>query len=741
PLLILFLVIALQALFSPAALAASPLDVVITEIAWAGHSGYTSDEWIELYNPTDSAIDLTGWALYEGGGATLIINLSGTIPSKGYFLIERGDDDTVSDIPGDVVGTFGGSGLSNTAENIVLKDNLGNTIDQVDCSGGWFAGSASPNYYTMERKDPCTAGSVSTNWASNDGVTRNGLDAGNNPINGTPRAQNSCFDSSCPGDDSTPPVVTSTDPDSGASGILTTADIIITFNEPMDQGSTVAFSIAPDPGSHVFSWNAGDTELTVMLNDFTADTLYTVTISTSARDVNGNPLDGDGDGNPGPDYIFTFRTADVVPPDAINDLVASDGPGAKQVTLEWTAVGDDGGVGTAESYIVKYSTADITDDTAFNNAITYTQTWTPQAAGNNESYLLTMPEAGTLYYFSIKAVDDSSNVSAFGNVDSATSGDSSTSVSPNIRAAAQGRVTYTFTYNVISPKFDGDDSFRLIVPAAWGGVSAGNVAMTLDGSSYTGFSVSGKEITASNITANSSIVVILGPINVQNTAQSNVEFEMFTNINGSGFAKVDGSPAITVAEPAVINVDPATDPNHAPGTTDIVTVEILDSGSNLLYGARIDLLITKNPGGDAALNTNTVYTDISGSATFQFKLSSSPGENEVMITCNSLVIYYVDTAFAGNYISQNYPNPFNLNRNRVTKFNVNLETAQSVLLNVYNVNGELVKTLYEGVLEQGLHEISWDGTNDHNKQLDAGVYFVFFKYGNNTKKFKMTIVK
>lgn len=171
------------------AAAASFQDVIINEVAWAGHSGFTADEWIELYNNTDTDIDLSGWRLYASDGNP-DITLSSSIPAGGYYLIERSDDDTVSDIAADWTGSFG-TGLSNTTESLTLIDAEDNIIDTVNADGGaWPAGTASPDYYSMERI--ClAAGDCDDNWASNNGVTRNGLDAGGNPINGTPKAPNS----------------------------------------------------------------------------------------------------------------------------------------------------------------------------------------------------------------------------------------------------------------------------------------------------------------------------------------------------------------------------------------------------------------------------------------------------------------------------------------------------------------------------------------------------------------------
>lgn len=168
--------------------AASVRDVVISEVAWMGTQASANDEWVELYNNTDSDIDLTGWKLQAEDG-TPTITLSGVIPARGFFLLERTDDNTVNDIAADLVyGNDGSSwALSNSGEKLLLKDPNGIVIDTANGNGGpWPAGTSSPRA-TMERIDP-TVPDSDTNWDTNDGVHRNGLDANNNPINGTPKA-------------------------------------------------------------------------------------------------------------------------------------------------------------------------------------------------------------------------------------------------------------------------------------------------------------------------------------------------------------------------------------------------------------------------------------------------------------------------------------------------------------------------------------------------------------------------
>ncbi|HQE99609.1 MAG TPA: lamin tail domain-containing protein, partial [Anaerolineae bacterium] len=65
-------------------------------------------------------------------------------------------------------------------------------IDTANGDGGDWPAGDNTNKSTMERCDPLVA-DADANWASNDGITRNGLDAEGNPLNGTPKARNSAY--------------------------------------------------------------------------------------------------------------------------------------------------------------------------------------------------------------------------------------------------------------------------------------------------------------------------------------------------------------------------------------------------------------------------------------------------------------------------------------------------------------------------------------------------------------------
>jgi len=173
-----------------------PGDVVVNEVAWSGTEADPCDEWIELHNVTSLTVALEGWTLVDDDAMNA--SLSGEIPPDGYYLIERTDDDAVADIAADWFGSFGTGGLDNAGAVLTLTDDLGAVIDTVNVDGGeWPGGTASdevPSYASMERIDPLAPGN-DDNWCTNDGLTRNGEDKDGNPINGTPKAQNSCYQS------------------------------------------------------------------------------------------------------------------------------------------------------------------------------------------------------------------------------------------------------------------------------------------------------------------------------------------------------------------------------------------------------------------------------------------------------------------------------------------------------------------------------------------------------------------
>jgi Carboxypeptidase regulatory-like domain/FlgD Ig-like domain len=67
----------------------------------------------------------------------------------------------------------------------------------------------------------------------------------------------------------------------------------------------------------------------------------------------------------------------------------------------------------------------------------------------------------------------------------------------------------------------------------------------------------------------------------------------------------------------------------------------------------------------------------------------------------------------------NYPNPFNPE----TAIKFSLSSAQNVSLKVYNMKGQVVKTLADRKMEAANHKLVWNGKDDAGKPTASGVYF------------------
>ena len=173
--------------------------IVISEIQIAGAT--TTDEFIELYNPTSSPVDMEGWRLTKktstGSQSNLVSNISGIIPAYGYFLITHPnyDDTTISDLPYSAT-----SNSISTNNSVILYSDAGVTIvdkigmgDTIDVE---TVATENPTTDTsIERKAQSTSTTESMNVGGADEFAGNGEDTNNNLndflVRDIPQPQNS----------------------------------------------------------------------------------------------------------------------------------------------------------------------------------------------------------------------------------------------------------------------------------------------------------------------------------------------------------------------------------------------------------------------------------------------------------------------------------------------------------------------------------------------------------------------
>ena len=170
-----------------------PKTVVVNEIGWMGVSaGKSGDEWLELYNNTIEDIDLSGWKIAVSDKIINWDNIDHILPAGSYYLLERTDDDSVFEVEANGIFTLT-NGLKNTGEKIILLDNASSTIDVVDCSQKWYAGTTDNGYRSMERLNPNQPGSLTSNWQTSDSVAPKGRPHGGSTMFGSPGYQNTSY--------------------------------------------------------------------------------------------------------------------------------------------------------------------------------------------------------------------------------------------------------------------------------------------------------------------------------------------------------------------------------------------------------------------------------------------------------------------------------------------------------------------------------------------------------------------
>ena len=89
------------------------------------------------------------------------------------------------------------------------------------------------------------------------------------------------------------------------------------------------------------------------------------------------------------------------------------------------------------------------------------------------------------------------------------------------------------------------------------------------------------------------------------------------------------------------------------------------------------------------------------------------------------------------FSANNYPNPFNPS----TTIAYSIPTASNTSLRVYNIKGQVVKTLVNGVVEAGNHSITWNGRDDNGTSVASGVYFYRLSSEGQTITKKMVLSK
>jgi len=111
-------------------------------------------------------------------------------------------------------------------------------------------------------------------------------------------------------------------------------------------------------------------------------------------------------------------SADVTPPARVADLSGFSSPARSNAMMSWTAPGDDGRLGRASTYDLRYSTAPVATDTLawWSAALEAAGEPDPSFAGMSDSCALSGLDPDATYYLILRTADEAPNWSGYSNV-------------------------------------------------------------------------------------------------------------------------------------------------------------------------------------------------------------------------------------------------------------------------------------------------------------------------------------
>ena len=117
--------------------------------------------------------------------------------------------------------------------------------------------------------------------------------------------------------------------------------------------------------------------------------------------------------------VMVTTESDTIPPTTIADL-AFVSSSLENITIGWTAPGDDGMTGTATEYEIRYS-PDVINDESWETAEAVSSPPLPELAGAEQIFTIAGLEHGSLYHIGIMTSDEVPNWSGISNIVAATS--------------------------------------------------------------------------------------------------------------------------------------------------------------------------------------------------------------------------------------------------------------------------------------------------------------------------------
>lgn len=134
--------------------------------------------------------------------------------------------------------------------------------------------------------------------------------------------------------------------------------------------------------------------------------------------------------------------------------------------------------------------------------------------------------------------------------------------------------------------------------------------------------------------------------------------------------------------------------------------------------------VTASAAGFVPVTTENVVVNANQTTTVNFVLDIVPNDD--------VVVPVTSTALLGNF-----PNPFNPE----TSISYTVKDATRVRVDIYNLKGQLIRTLVNEDQASGRYQVRFDGRDDLGRPIGSGIYFCRMSAGTYTSTLKMVLME
>jgi len=164
--------------------------------------------------------------------------------------------------------------------------------------------------------------------------------------------------------------------------------------------------------------------------------------------------------------------------------------------------------------------------------------------------------------------------------------------------------------------------------------------------------------------------------------------------------------------------------NYMASSVDLLDVEMISGHWPMWY---VDSITTHtfpytiNPGDSVYIRVKVDIPTDHNTGTFiidTLNYNTSLGPKHVILMFNPQILGGISESGKGTLLGNNYPNPFSA----ATTISLTLPRRGNADLGIFDLNGKQVRHLFSGLINEGDHDFTWDGTDKEGNKVAAGIY-------------------